>query len=168
MRRALAVSIACLLAASCGGTESEALDADSIASAEQEVRASPAGYELSVAATMARRGRFGESFAIEELDSLHFALDVPDVPGRHVAQLVVYSDGDLPYISYEVAYAVRVPARDGERQARRGDRDERRVWVSMPVAGTWIQQFQLTGNWRAEAFVDGGEIGPISTSFTLR
>src|SRR5690606_16628622 len=114
-------------------------DGTTVDAIEQSIRSEERSlYALQVFDRRTRKGQGASSFAIDAVDELYFALDVPDVPGRHTATLVVYSDGDMPYASYDLEFAVQLPPREGEKRAVRVHPPQSRVWFVMPVAGTWI------------------------------
>jgi hypothetical protein len=43
-----------------------------------------------------------------------------------------------------------------------------RVFAELPVAGTWIQQFAMTGRWRVKVFLDDQPRAAGATNFELR
>jgi hypothetical protein len=43
-----------------------------------------------------------------------------------------------------------------------------RVFVSLPVAGTWVQQFSMTGRWKAKVFIDDAPEAAATAVIILR
>ncbi len=43
-----------------------------------------------------------------------------------------------------------------------------RVWTWLPVAGTWIEQYSMTGNWEVKVFVDDAADAAATSTFLLQ
>lgn len=95
--------------------------------------------------------RWRKQFAIDNTNTLFFAAEVAAGPGPHrVVFEVVEPQGNV--------YQRTEAACDGAAQ----------VFASMPVAGTWIQQFAMTGQWKVKVFLDDAPAAAGHTRFTLR
>jgi hypothetical protein len=91
------------------------------------------------------------SFALTDTDSLYFYVYLPDVaPGSHVVVLeVIRPDGylhDTLYAPFDVGSAV----------TRGGVLTEMgwRLVLELPVAGTAIDEYSLTGTWSTHVLLD--------------
>jgi hypothetical protein len=74
--------------------------------------------------------------------------------------------GGSAYQRFDVNFATDVTAGAAEQQTEKTSTGCR-VWVSMPVAGTTIQQYNLTGPWSASFYLDGSGAANASAGFSL-
>ncbi|HVE86086.1 MAG TPA: hypothetical protein VND93_24685 [Myxococcales bacterium] len=161
MRRitTIALAIAALavaVATACGEDLPEQLPPDAVKTA----------YALH--ATDAQATAWKTSFSILDTPELYFALDVgSNTPGHHVERLVLTMPSGSAYQVLYVAFAVNVAAAAGEQQAERTSAGWR-VWASIPVAGTTIQEFNITGRWSVGASVDSATVANASMTLTLQ
>ena len=124
-------------------------------------------YALNTTDAYGTAPTFSSSFVINQTYDLFFAVDVNGaLAGHHSASVFVNLPGGSAYQRLDVAFATDVAAGAGEQQAEKTATGYR-VWVSMPVAGTVIEQYQLTGPWTASAFIDAGSTAAASASFSL-
>jgi hypothetical protein len=106
-------------------------------------------------------------FKVDNTITLFFATDVHGrFSGHHKLTAFVYAPGNSLYQRFDVSFAAGVPAGQSEQSAER-TRGGYRVWLQMPVAGTWIQQYQLTGKWSASSYVDGSPSPNAGVEFIL-
>jgi hypothetical protein len=110
-------------------------------------------------------GTFATSFSINDTNTLFFAFDMPSTKsGSHVARFEIYMPSGSPYQVFDVAFAAGTAPAAGETSADVISGGYR-VWASMPVAGTMIQQMNLSGTWSAKIFLDGVQVA--SSSYAL-
>ena len=106
-------------------------------------------------------------FDIEETFDIHFAFEVPSsAAGKHVVALELWMPDGVPYQRIEVEFSAGVPASDQEQQAE-PTHSGYRIWASIPVSGTFIQQHELKGDWTAAAFLEGAPSPNVTQVFTL-
>ena len=100
---------------------------------------------------------------------LYFALDITeDVIGPHLYTLFIFMPGGLPYGYIQSTFtATECTSVFGGTCSVETTSGGIRVWTSMPVAGTMIQQFQLYGTWRADVHIDGSAGPTASTNFEI-
>ncbi|MBX5481480.1 MAG: hypothetical protein IRZ16_06505 [Myxococcaceae bacterium] len=102
------------------------------------------------------------SFAIAETWSVEIATDVPaSSAGHHVLDVYVYSPSGATYEAFTVRFAAGAPAGADEIEAEDLGTGYR-VWVSLPVIGTFIDSYHLAGGWKADSWIDGA--GPRSSA----
>ncbi|GEM_PF-2802793 len=156
----LAAAVACLTLIACGSPLAPASEAPT-ASSQAELKGpqkpkrprASAQWAAQVSDT-ATNPTFASSFAILETYDLFFAFDVPaSLPGYHSAAFEVVSPDGSVYQRTEVAFSTGASTR---------------VWSSMPVVGTWIQQFQMSGEWKVIVFLDAEQVSRASKTFVLQ
>lgn len=101
------------------------------------------------------------SYSVNSTYELYFALDVIGaIVGTSFLQLEIVMPSGLPYQVFVDSFT----ASSGE-PIDGGIR----IWKSIPVAGTMIQQFSIYGEWSATAYVQepDASMHTASTSFTL-
>lgn len=126
-------------------------------------RTSAIAMKVQVAA--AQTGAFATSFSIDATYDLFHAFDVPSTKaGSHVATYEIYMPSGMPYQRIEVPFAAGQAAVGAEVQADLITGGYR-VWASMPVAGTAIQQSAITGVWSVKVALDG--VWVASSTYTL-
>ena len=104
------------------------------------------------------------AFVLEDTDDVHLSLDVMrPPPGTHVAGFEVYAPSGSLYQRFDVPYGAGVAPSDALVKVRGGVQ----VWATLPVAGTWIQQFQMTGVWRVEVWLDQDTSPTDTFAFTM-
>lgn len=102
------------------------------------------------------------SFAIVDTFSVEIASELPaTTTGHHSLNVYVYSPSGALYQSFSIPFAAGTAAGAGEQQAE-STASGFRVWASLPVKGTFIDSYNMTGSWRAESWVDG--TGPNSSA----
>jgi hypothetical protein len=125
----------------------------------------PTAIAMKVQESASQDGTFATSFSINATYTLFFAFDLPSTKsGAHLARYEIITPGGSPYQVFEVPFAAGQAAVGAEAQADLISGGYR-VWASMPVAGTFIQQGQLTGAWTAKVFLDGVQVA--SNTYTL-
>ena len=87
--------------------------------------------------------------------------------GHHTERVVLWMPSGAAYQALNVAFAADVPAAAGEQQAQPTSTGWR-VWTSIPVAGTTIEEFSITGRWSAGVYVDSSTAANASMTFTLQ
>ena len=155
MRSPLALLSLLAVTAACGQPIEDELGspaAQLTAEAKGATTRAPA-YALDVGS--AQDGKWATSFPISSTRNLYFALDAQGLPnGHHTVAFEVRMPDGSAFARYDVAVAVGVAAGPGEQQAQ-VVKGGVRVWLSMPVAGTIIDQYTIAGSWAANAGVDG-------------
>lgn len=108
------------------------------------------------------------SFGIMDTYTVEIANEVPStVSGSHTLNVYLYSPSGSMYQSFSIPFAAGTTAGAGEQQAEVTSTGGYRVWASLPVKGSSIDVYYLSGTWKAETWVDG--VGPKSTtSFELQ
>ena len=99
---------------------------------------------------------FKTSFPISTTHELYFAFDVP-VPAdyQQVARFVVTSPNGATFQTTQVPFST-------------GTSTRYRVWSSMPVAGTWIEQFQIKGTWTLKVYLSDEDAPRAQQTFLLQ
>lgn len=124
------------------------------AALEQELRSS-VKVSLRATTSLSAPVRFSTRFELDRTVDLYLVADVSAPPGPHEVMVEISTpSGDL-YQATAHAFTTQ-----------RGETN--RVIATLPVAGTWIQQFMLTGSWQARLFVDGAPRPAASLSFSLK
>lgn len=107
------------------------------------------------------------SFPIYSTYDVYFATEIPGpMAGHHTLTVFVMMPGGSAYQRFDVPFATDLVANPGEQQAEATSTGWR-VVVSMPVAGTMIQQANLAGAWSAEVWIDSASAANARTSFNL-
>jgi hypothetical protein len=110
---------------------------------------------------------FNTSYVIGSTANLYLATDLPStVKGHHTLTLFVYMPGQSVYQRFDVSFSTDVTPYAGEQKAEKLSTGYR-VWVTLPVAGTIIEQYSLTGPWTGDVFLDMASVANAKTSFTL-
>jgi hypothetical protein len=120
---------------------------------------------MRVRTSASQPGPFATSFSINATYDLFFAFDFPSTKsGSHVAAFEVFTPGGALYQRTDVAFAAGQAAVGNEVQADLISGGFR-VWASMPLAGTMIQQSAMTGKWSTKVLLDGVPVA--SSTYTL-
>lgn len=128
-----------------------------------------AEVQTTSAAMSATTSDWASSFSIGSTDAVNIAVDVPSsLTGHHQATVEVQAPGAYTFENFQVYFATDVGAGTGEQQAEALSTGGYRIWVSLPVAGTAIDNYGLIGQWAAEAYIDGASSPNASASFTLQ
>lgn len=106
------------------------------------------------------------NFVITSTPDVFFALDIPSALKGHHIETVFVSYGGSPYVRYDVSFAAGVAPAAGEQAAERTATGYR-VWAAMPVAGTEIEQYGLSGPWSAGLMLDSTS-SSIVANFNLQ
>lgn len=110
--------------------------------------------QVRVAASMQPR-TYQDDFVINETNTVFFVAAPAAPSGQHQLTFEVFEPGGGLYQSQTVAFtgsAKRIPVE---------------LVSSMPVAGTWVQQFSMTGDWVVKAWLDDAADPIDEASFTL-
>lgn len=96
------------------------------------------------------------SFTISSTYDVFAAFDVPsNLAGDHVAHFEFISPDGAVFQRSDVPFNM-------------GSSSAMRVWASLPVAGTWIQQYQMVGTWSVKVKLDADTTPRASVTFKLR
>lgn len=149
---ALVVFTACgVPVAELGDSADQSASGDDLKAAKR----APATYKVQVAASQTTPV-FQTQFVIATTADLFAAFDVPvALAGSHVAAFEFVSPDGVVFQRTEVPFSM-------------GGAKTMRVWNAMPVSGTWIQQFAMTGTWRVRVFLDSEANSRASASFVLQ
>jgi hypothetical protein len=152
-----------LVSTACGGSEVSESSGDLKAS-----RTPAPSYVLQTTATYSSSPTWATGFPIDSTYNVYFAFDLPGtLTGSHTATVFVYAaDGSL-YQKNVVSFAAGTTAAAGQQQAQKTSTGYR-VWTSLPVAGTFIQTYNMAGAWSAQAFLDSASTANASASFSLQ
>ncbi len=160
----VALFTALLTLAGCGvaGTE-EATD-------ELKAAAKPTTqtYALRTTDAKAASPTWKTSFNIANTYDVYLASDVGTATGHHRDTVIVKMPGGSDYQRFDITYAAGVSATAGEQIAEKTSTGAYRVWVKLPIAGTMIEQYGLSGPWAAETYVDGAAVANARADFTLQ
>jgi len=107
------------------------------------------------------------SFVVSTTRTVYMAVDFASSRGHRQLTVFVNMPGNMPYQRFDVSFAVGVTPASGEQVAVQVSKGVYRVWVSMPVAGTMIERYNLRGVWDASAHLDGAASPNSSIAFTL-
>lgn len=153
-------------------------------SAASAIWAAPSGgdakslYVMGVLAGQNGRLQTAGPFSTTEIYSLKAVVSYANVkPGVHVQQLKFFTPEGTLYQTVTTAFTGRRPRRgDPESIDVNGQpvrieviearRNQTSVWGELPVAGTWIQR--LKGNWKVEAYLDGGDTPLLTAQFEVK
>lgn len=134
----------------CGGG-GEGDDGAALGAVELDESADALGNGLKVRATESReKPRWKRRFKTDEVSTLYFAA------------------GDVEGKGHQVAFEIFEPQGSVYQRSEATSDGARWVFSSMPVAGTWVQQFGMTGRWKVKVFVDGAAAPAGTLSFHLR
>ncbi|MBL8951168.1 MAG: hypothetical protein JNK82_10355 [Myxococcaceae bacterium] len=143
--RALLVTALTLVA--CGGPLEEEADVAPSATAT----GSAIGMALQVrVGTSAGESGLRNRFAIDQTDAVYFTATGAQGAGTHTVAFEVYDPSGSMW------------------QRSESTLTGGRATASMPVAGTWVQQYALTGKWQVLVFVDDAPDAAGQLSFALR
>lgn len=107
------------------------------------------------------------SFPIYSTYTLYLATEITGtLTGHHLASVYLIAPGSTMYQRLDTAFATDVLAGPDEQQAVKTSTGWR-VWVSVPVAGTSIQQLNMAGTWTSEVWIDSAAVPNAKTSFVL-
>jgi hypothetical protein len=99
---------------------------------------------------------FESQFSIANTYDVFFALDLTSkVRGAHTATYEVSAPSGAIYQVTNVAFTV-------------SGTSGYRVWSSMPVAGTFIEQYSMSGTWKVKVFLDNGSTPTTTAAFVLQ
>jgi hypothetical protein len=165
MNRKLLSAALLLALAACGPQFDQ--DVDGLKAPRTTTTKAPTyGLKLTDARFDGLEPSFKTSFVINSTYEVLFATEiVGTLSGRHTQTLFVSMPGGSAYQRFDVAFVTDVAPALGEQQAEKTATGWR-VWVSLPVAGTIIEQYALTGGWTAQVNVDG--ILKSTSSFNLQ
>jgi hypothetical protein len=114
----------------------------------------PAAYAVQ-ASDSATAPVFKTTFDIATTYDVFVAFDIPvTLAGQHVAVFEISSPSGI-YQRTEVPFST-------------GTATKYRVWSSMPVAGTWIEQYAMTGAWTVKVFMDAETAPRATQTITLQ
>lgn len=148
------------------GTTTSTLKAkkDSTPSTRKAKRATTASYATLTtdAHDVSVEPTWKTSFAILDTWGVQIASAVPaTLTGSHSLNVYVYSPSGALYQSFSIPFAAGTTAGAGEQQAE-STASGFRIWAELPVKGTFIDSYNMIGNWRAESWIDG--VGPSSSA----
>jgi hypothetical protein len=128
------------------------LDAEKFKLVDQKTKRIVWAAQVSDTAT---NPEFKTNFTIAETYDLFIAFEIPvALAGQHIAAFEVVSPNGAVYQRTEVPFSSAAST-------------HYRVWSSMPVAGTWIQQFAMAGSWSVNVYLDGEQSSRASRTFIL-
>ncbi len=157
MNNTLLAALVSLTLVACGSPMVPAAE-DLSATSQAELKAArPAAavWQVQVSAT-STNPIFKTSFVIATTYDLFMAFDLPvALAGQHLAAFEITSPGGTVFQRTEVPFST-------------GTSTHYRVWTSMPVAGTWIQQFSMTGTWSVRVFLDAEQVSRATQTFLLQ
>lgn len=146
-----------------GATDLEMPPAESLRSSST---ITSSGYALRTTAQASTKPRWQSSFVISSTYTVYLAFELPrSASGHHQLTLfVTMPDGGL-YQRFDIAFAT--DGAESFEQLAQKTTTGYRVWAQLPVAGTMIDQYDIAGAWRADAYLDGAAEPSAVTSFVL-
>lgn len=119
------------------------------------------------ARSLAPASQFSTSFSITGTNTLYFAAEISgSCAGHHTASFQVNLPDGSTYQEINLSFATDTAADAAEQQAEKTDTGYR-VWVSIPVAGTSIEQFHFVGRWETNVTLDGAVSPNAAAVFNL-
>ena len=101
------------------------------------------------------RPDFKKNFTIATTPDLFVAFDYHSKsPGSHKATFEILAPSGILYQTTDVPFVVTQHAA--------------RVWNSLPVAGTWVEQYSMSGTWQVQVYLDDASDPAASTTFVLQ
>ncbi len=157
--RLFASAVLTLTFCACGIPGAEPDDeADAVSSVDDlKAAAAPAAWKVRLSKTQTKPS-FETSFAIATTPDVYGVLDIPSATatkGQHHAAFEFISPDGVVFQRTEVPFKM-------------GKAKSRRLFNAMPIAGTWIQQFQMTGAWKVRVFLDAEAAARATATFTLQ
>lgn len=168
----LAVALTTLsLLVGCGGpldeSDNGALGATELGLKNRTGSTAPS-YASQTAAAESASPVWVSTFSASTTSNIYFATVITGtLSGHHTESVSVNLPGGSLYQNITVAFATDVAAGAGEVQAQKTSTGYI-VWAAMPVAGTIIQQYNLSGPWTDSVYVDGAPAANASGSFTVQ
>lgn len=107
------------------------------------------------------------SYSIASTYTVYFATEIANLSGHHTESVFVNLPGGQAYTRYDVSFATDVAAAAGEVQAEKTATGYR-LWVAMPVAGTDIQNYNLSGPWTASVYLDTASVPAATAGFSMQ
>ncbi|MBI5527751.1 MAG: hypothetical protein HY897_15580 [Deltaproteobacteria bacterium] len=93
------------------------------------------------------------SFPIASTVDVYIAVDYTNLTGSHAQSVRVFApDGSL-YQKFDKSICIGSSCTSGAAPETIGSVSQ--YWESLPVAGTYITQYSLSGSWRVDLYVDG-------------
>ncbi|HEY8599978.1 MAG TPA: hypothetical protein VIL85_16190 [Thermomicrobiales bacterium] len=105
------------------------------------------------------------SFPVSTTYAVLFAVDLCGAVNPASTALELFMPGGFPYIREPLAGPQSGMVTPGGPIAC-GDQVGQRYWVSLPVAGTAIEQYLITGDWEAKVIDQWGQVVAVTT-FTI-
>jgi hypothetical protein len=153
--------VAMLLAAACGMPEDEGDEAgfDGLGEAAEYGKARPGAtvsptYALvfSDVKVLGQVPANKASFPIASTVDVHIAVDYTNLSGAHSQSVRVFAPDGSFYQKYDRQLCLSGKC-TGDKPEVIGSVSQ--YWESLPVAGTYITQYSLSGSWRVDLYVDG-------------
>lgn len=144
----------------CGVPVAELGDAEDPSSAIEELKAArapaaPAPWKIHTSKTQSNPS-FKTKFVIANTPEIFAALDIKSrLTGTHLAAFEFVSPDGVVFQRTEVPFSM-------------GSARTYRLWNAMPIAGTWIQQFNMTGTWKVRVILDSETNSRATASFVLQ
>lgn len=156
MTKQLLAAIVSLMFTACAGPITPPGEELSTSSADLKAAATaPAAFTAKVSAS-ATNPVFQTTFPLATTYDLYVAFDIPTaISGTHVAVYEFVSPDGAIYQRTDVPFSM-------------GRAKSYRVWGAMPVAGTFIQQYGMTGGWSVRVSLDAETAPRASAAFTLQ
>ena len=149
------VALLCLCLSACGTPIAPA--AEPLAARNQEGLQGLQGRALRFSESPTHPD-FRHQFAIADTADLYLAFDARTKgaapTGGHHARFEISSPGGAIFQVTDVPYAA--------------SHQGARVWTSLPIAGTWIAQYAITGSWEVRVFLDDASEPAGTATFVLQ
>ncbi|MBI5528675.1 MAG: hypothetical protein HY897_20280 [Deltaproteobacteria bacterium] len=93
------------------------------------------------------------SFPIASTVDVHVAVDYTNLSGLHAQSVRVFAPDGSFYQGFDKSICVGSGCTSGAAPEVIGSVAQ--YWETLPVAGTYITQYNLSGSWRVDLYVDG-------------
>jgi hypothetical protein len=127
--------------------------ADEAQTAPEAQALTEAGVVVRVSATGKAPFQFEKHFEIDSTDAVYFIADVSVSKGMHTAAFEVHD----PFGNVYQRTTQTLDIADSQAEAIE----------LLPVNGTWISQYAMTGQWWCQIFIDGASTDSGQVAFVL-
>jgi hypothetical protein len=163
--KTLLISLTALMLTACG-PEFETDDADALKGGGSSTTTTTSKHLARTTDATGTSPVWQDSFPISGTPDVFTAFDLSVKKGKHTLTVFIFGDG-FAYERVDIPFAVETQAGPGEQQAEKIATGTYRVWSRLLVANTAIDQYGLTGNWKADGHLDGSATATASAPFTL-
>jgi hypothetical protein len=151
LKTTVALIAGCLLAG-CGLSAEEAAAGTEAVSQDQALTATQ--VTVQTASTLGTKPKYQSTFNIAATYAVYLDVSASAGAGNHQVIIDIFDPHGNAWQSDTLTFT----------GLKKG---ASLVTDTVPVAGTWIQQYNLTGAWTAQVFLDGASAPSATVTFTL-